>query len=57
MLSCLMVVIVLSLSNFVWNIDITGNNTISNKELIETLKQEGLKIGVLKNIFLPVFHS
>ena len=49
MLSCLMVVIVLSLSNFVWNIDIRGNNTISNKELIETLKQEGLKIGVLKS--------
>lgn len=37
------------LSNFVWNIDIIGNNNISKEELLECLKNNGLKIGVLKN--------
>ena len=45
---CLIVLGILSLSNFVWNIEITGNNTIANEELMQTLKEEGLTIGVLK---------
>jgi len=40
---------VVSLSNFVWNIQIEGNNKIEKQELIETLKQEGLDIGKLKS--------
>jgi similar to stage IV sporulation protein len=39
---------IISLSNFVWNIEITGNETISSEELIESLKNEGLKIGIAK---------
>ncbi len=46
---CLIVVAILSLSNFVWNIDIIGNKTISKEELEKTLKEEGLCIGTLKN--------
>lgn len=46
---CLIVIAILSLSNFVWNIDITGNQTISKEELMQTLKEEGLSIGTLKN--------
>ena len=37
------------LSNFIWNITITGNTNISTDEIIEELKQEGLEIGTLKN--------
>ena len=46
---CLIVVGILSLSNFVWNIEITGNTTISSEELMQTLKEEGLNIGTLKS--------
>ena len=37
------------LSNFIWNIEIEGNENISEEEIIGTLKKEGLKIGTLKN--------
>ena len=37
------------MSNFVWNIEITGNTTISSEELMQTLKEEGLNIGTLKS--------
>lgn len=40
---------ILGMSNFVWNIEITGNNTIQTQELMETLNKNGLNIGVLKN--------
>lgn len=46
---CLIVVGILSLSNFVWNIEITGNITISSEELMQSLKNEGLDIGKLKS--------
>lgn len=46
---CLIVVGILSLSNFVWNIEITGNNTIASEELLNSLKEEGLNIGALKS--------
>lgn len=46
---CLIVVGILSLSNFVWNIEITGNTTIASEELMQTLKEEGLNIGTLKS--------
>ena len=39
---------IIILSNFVWNIQIEGTETIDNKELIDTLKQEGLSIGKFK---------
>ena len=41
---CLIVVGIISLSNFVWNIEITGNTTIPSEELMQTLKNEILGI-------------
>lgn len=40
--------IIFCLSNFVWNIEITGDNNISKQELIEELNKYGLKTGMLK---------
>lgn len=39
---------IISLSNFVWNIEIIGNDKISKEELMESLKSEGLKLGTKK---------
>lgn len=36
-------------SNFIWNIEIIGNEKISTEELIQDLKEEGLEIGKLKS--------
>lgn len=36
------------LSNFVWNIEITGNETISKEEILKSLKEEGLTVGTWK---------
>lgn len=45
----LITIAIVSLSNFVWNIEIIGNNKISKEELMESLKSEGLQIGSKKN--------
>ena len=37
------------LSNFIWNIEIEGNNKISTEELMSELNKQGLSQGVLKN--------
>lgn len=47
-LLCIVVLIII-LSNFIWNIEITGNQNISSEEIIQTLKEEGLKVGALKS--------
>lgn len=44
----ILTVSIISLSNFVWNIDISGNVTISKEEIVKSLEQEGLKVGKLK---------
>ena len=50
MTSCLIVLFsIYILSKFVWNIEITGCSKISQEEIMEYLKEDGLKIGVLKN--------
>lgn len=36
-------------SNFIWNIEIKGELSFSDEELIQNLEKEGLKIGVLKS--------
>lgn len=41
--------IILVLSRFVWNIEVTGNSSISSEEIIDLVKEEGLDIGVLKS--------
>ena len=46
---CLIVVGIVILSNFIWNIELTGNTNISKEELIAVLEQEGLKVGTAKN--------
>lgn len=45
----LIIVAISSLSNFVWNIEVIGNEKIDKKEIIQTLKKEGLEVGTLKN--------
>lgn len=44
----ILTVSIISLSNFVWNIDVSGNVTISKEEIVKSLEQEGLKVGKLK---------
>ncbi len=39
---------IFSISNFIWNIEIVGNETISKEELQKQLEENGLKIGILK---------
>ncbi len=36
------------ISNFVWNIDVLGNENISKDEILRALKEEGLKTGAYK---------
>ena len=45
----ILILFVISLSNFIWNIEIIGNNAIPKEELIEELKKDGLSIGKLKH--------
>ena len=47
----LIVVLILLIvtSNFIWNIEITGNEKISSEEIMQELKNDGLKTGVNKN--------
>ena len=35
-------------SNFIWNIEISGNTNISKEEIIQSLNEEGLRIGKAK---------
>ncbi len=35
-------------SNFVWNIEIVGNNTIETSEIMKDLNENGLKTGMIK---------
>lgn len=37
------------LSNFIWNIEIIGNENIKKEDIEKTLKDEGLNIGTLKS--------
>jgi len=36
-------------SNYIWNIEITGNTNISKEEIIRSLEESGLSIGISKN--------
>lgn len=44
-----MLLSLIALSKFIWNIEITGNVNVSNDEILEIVKSEGLEIGKLKN--------
>lgn len=41
-------ILLVTISNFVWNIQIEGNLSISKEELIKELNDNGLKVGMLK---------
>lgn len=45
----LLTVAIVSLSNFVWNIEIVGNVNISREELIKSLESDGLRLGTFKS--------
>lgn len=44
----ILVLSIFALSNFVWNIEIEGNNLISSEEILEELNKNGIKQGELK---------
>lgn len=45
----LIIVSIISLSNFIWNVEITGAETIDKEELLQLVYNEGLAIGKRKN--------
>ena len=45
----LIVIGTIVLSNFIWNIEIQGNENIATEDLLQTIYQEGLYVGVWKN--------
>ncbi len=45
----LVVIGLISTSNFIWNIEVKGNDSVNREEIIEALSQNGLKIGTNKN--------
>ena len=44
----LLIIAVIALSNFIWNIEVTGNNKISTEEIIKDLADDNFKIGTSK---------
>ncbi len=47
---CLAVLIgIIVSSNYIWNIEITGNSKISSEDILKSLEENGLNIGVSKN--------
>lgn len=42
------VLVIIILSNFIWNIEIEGNAKIAKEEIIDIAKEEGLSIGKVK---------
>ena len=45
----IVIVIIYTLSKFIWNIEVIGNESISTNEILNELKLNGIKIGALKN--------
>lgn len=45
----LVIATIFILSNFIWNIEIVGNTTISSQEILATLEKDGLKTGTFKS--------
>ena len=42
------ILLIVSLSNFIWNIEVTGNTTISSEEILKVVNEEGLSTGKWK---------
>ena len=49
LLLLIIIVSIISLSNFVWNIEITGAENINKEEFLQLVNDEGLSIGKRKN--------
>lgn len=44
----ILILFIFGISNFVWNIEVTGNSTIKTEEIMEEVNNSGLKLGMLK---------
>lgn len=44
----LIIILIIALSNFIWNIEITGNETIESEEIMKILEENNFKIGSCK---------
>ncbi len=42
------VLFIFGMSNFVWNIEVTGNTEIQTEQIIKEVNENGLKVGMLK---------
>lgn len=42
------ILFIFGISNFVWNIEVTGNNTIKTEEIMAEVNNSGLNLGMLK---------
>lgn len=40
---------IIALSNFIWNIDVVGNQSISKEEILQVVKDGGFNVGKFKN--------
>ena len=45
----LILVLLLGLSNFIWNVDVEGNSKIGKEEIVKLVEEEGITIGTLKS--------
>ena len=45
----IVILLIIVLSNFIWNIEIVGNQRISKEEIMSFLEKEGVKTGNLKS--------
>lgn len=44
----IILLLIFGTSNFIWNIEIVGNNTIEKSEIMKDLNENGLKTGMIK---------
>ena len=47
--SFILILMIVGLSKFIWNIEVTGNEKIDTGEIIEEIKKNGIRVGMLKN--------
>lgn len=44
----IIIILIFGISNFIWNIEITGNDSIPSEEIMNEINESGLHIGMLK---------
>ena len=45
----IVVVAIIISSNYIWNIDVSGNINITEMEILKSLEKSGLRVGISKN--------